>query len=408
MTSYIYKENNLLKTLNKSRLLVFFMLTPYIFNNIRRFNMDQNGFSISTHFASITDPRKYHIRHNLIDVITIAICAITCGAQNWVDVEQYGKSKYDWLKLFLQLPGGVPSHDTFGRLFSMLDPKQFRESFTCWWQSIRTLFKQNHIAIDGKTLRASYDNALGKGPIHMVSAWAVENGMVLGQVKTDEKSNEITAIPELIKQLELQNTIVTIDAMGCQKAIAKQIIDKKGDYVLSLKGNQSNLHEQIKLFFQDNFNKPSAFDRFESIDGDHGRIESRRYWASCDIDWLQGKEHWAGIKSITMVQRERDVDNKISAETSYYISSVDKDAQKIAHAIRSHWHIENSLHWVLDVSFNEDKCRVRKDHAPENVSILRHIVLNLLKQEKTSKGSIQTKRLKAAWENSYMLKILTS
>lgn len=370
--------------------------------------MNQNGFAISTHFANLDDPRKYNIRHNLIDIITIAICAITCGAQNWVDVEQYGKSKYDWLTQFLQLPNGVPSHDTFGRLFSLLDPKQFNDSFTSWWQSIGSLLHQEHIAIDGKTLRASYDNALEKGAIHMVSAWAVQNGIVMGQVKTDEKSNEITAIPELIKQLELQDAIVSIDAMGCQKTIAKQIIEKKADYVFSLKGNQSNLHDQIKEFFQDHPNDSDAFVRVESVDGDHGRIETRRYFSTSDIDWLQGKENWAGIKSITMVQRQREIGDTRSAETSYYISSIENDAQKIARAIRAHWHIENSLHWVLDVTFNEDKCRVRKDHAPENAATLRHIVLNLLKQEKSFKGSIQTKRLKAAWENSYMLKILQS
>jgi len=370
--------------------------------------MDQNGFAISAHFAKIDDPRKYNIRHNLIDIITITICAVTCGAQNWIDVEQYGKSKYDWLKQFLELPANIPSHDTFGRVFSMLDPKQFREAFSNWWQSIRKLFDQEHIAIDGKTLRASYDKALNKDAIHMVSAWAVENGLVLGQVKTNEKSNEITAIPELIKQLEVKGAIVSIDAMGCQKAIAKQIIDKKADYVFSLKGNQSNLHDQIKMFFQDNLNTTSQLDRFQSIDGDHGRIETRRYFTTSAIDWLQGKEHWPGLKSITMVQRQRDVDNKTSIEICYYISSIEMDAKKIAAAIRAHWHIENTLHWTLDVSFDEDRCRVRKDHAPENVAILRHIVLNLLKQEKTFKGSIQTKRLKAAWENGYMLKILNS
>lgn len=370
--------------------------------------MDQNGFSISSHFATISDPRKYNIRHNLIDIITIAICAITCGAQNWVDVEQYGKSKYDWLTQFLLLPGGIPSHDTFGRFFSMLDPKQFNNSFTSWWQSIRTLLDQNQIAIDGKTVRSSHDKAMGKDAIHMVSAWHVENAMVLGQIKTNEKSNEITAIPELIKQLELQNTIVSIDAMGCQTAIAGQIIEKQGDYVFALKGNQSSMHDQIKLFFQDSLNNLNEFYHFESVDADHGRIETRRYWTCSEIDWLQGKEKWAGIKSITMVQRERDINNKICTETSYYISSVEKDVKRIANAIRNHWHIENSLHWVLDVTFNEDKCRIRKDNAPENVAILRHIVVNLLKQEKTFKGSIQTKRLKASWENSYMLKILKS
>jgi predicted transposase YbfD/YdcC len=366
--------------------------------------MEHTDFSISAHFNTVDDPRKYHVRHKLIDIITISICALICGAQNWVDVEQYGISKYQWLKQFLELPGKIPSHDTFGRVFAMLDPTQFAEAFISWSSSIQTLFGQ--IAIDGKTLRASHDNATGKGAIHMVSAWAVENGIVLGQTKTDEKSNEITAIPELIKQFELKNTIVSIDAMGCQKSIAKLIIEKKGHYVLSLKGNHSNLHDQIKLFFEDTPNGQADLDTFESTDGDHGRIEIRRYWACSDIGWLQGKEQWAGLKTITRVQRERQIDNKTSTETSYYISSLDKDAQTIARAIRGHWQIENSLHWVLDVTFDEDRCRVRKDNAPENMAILRHIVINMIKQEKSFKGSIQTKRLKAAWENDYLLRIL--
>jgi predicted transposase YbfD/YdcC len=366
--------------------------------------MDQIDFSISSHFKNIDDPRKYNIRHNLIDIITIAICALICGAQNWVDVEQYGKSKCQWLKQFLELPGGIPSHDTFGRIFSMLDPEQFTNAFISWSHTIQSLIGQ--IAIDGKTLRTSYDKAKEKGPIHMVSAWAVETGIVLGQVKTDEKSNEITAIPELIKQLELKNTIVSIDAMGCQKAIARQIIDKQGDYVFSLKGNHSSLHDQVRLFFEDTAVDPSEFGRFESTDGDHGRIEIRRYTTSSNIDWLQGKENWAGIKTITKVERERQTNNKTSTETSYYISSLDQNAEKIARAIRGHWQIENSLHWVLDVTFDEDRCPVRKDNAPANMAILRHIVLNMIKQEKSLKGSIRTKRLKAAWENDYLLKIL--
>ena len=281
--------------------------------------MEQHDFSISNYFSNIEDPRKYNIQHKLIDIITITICALICGAQNWGDVEQYGKSKYQWLKQFLALPNGIPSHDTFGRVFSMLDPQQFKEAFLNWSQSIRTLIGQ--IAIDGKTLRRSHDNALGKSAIHMVSAWAVENGIVLGQIKTDEKSNEITAIPELIKQLELQKTIVTIDAMGCQKAIAEQIIQKNGDYVFSLKGNHSALHDQVALFFENHHN-PSELDSFESTDGDHGRIEIRRYEVCDNIDWLQGKENWAGLKTITKVQRERHIDGKASIETSYYIFPV--------------------------------------------------------------------------------------
>lgn len=245
----------------------------------------------------------------------------------------------------------------------MLDPKQFADAFVSWSTSIQALTGQ--IAIDGKTLRASHDMKWKKSAIHIVSAWAVESGIVLGQIKTNEKSNEITAIPELIKQFELQDAIVSIDAMGCQKAIAKQIIDKKGDYVFSLKGNYSNLHDQIKLFFKDTSNELPEFNTFDSIDGDHGRIETRRYVTCSDINWLQGKEHWAGLKTITKVQRERQVNGKTSMETSYYISSLDKDAKKLARAIRGHWHIENSLHWVLDVTFDEDRCRVRKIMLPQ-------------------------------------------
>jgi predicted transposase YbfD/YdcC len=368
--------------------------------------MDKHDFAIRTHFENITDPRKYHIRHKLIDIITIAICALVCGAQNWTDVQQYGKSKHEWLNEFLELPYGIPSHDTFGRFFSMLDPKQFTDAFINWTQSLRALIGQ--IAIDGKTLRASHDNAMGKGAIHMVSAWAVDNGIVLGQVKTDEKSNEITAIPELLKQIELEGVIVSIDAMGTQTAIAGQIINKQGDYVLALKGNQSRLHDQVRLFFEDKEQVPAGLERFETVDGDHGRVEVRRYATNSDIDWLQGKENWVGLKTITQVERERLVDGKVSIETSYYISSLGRDVQKIARAIRGHWQIENSLHWVLDMTFDEDRCRVRKDHAPANMAILRHIVLNKIKQEKTFKGSVQTKRLKAGWENNYMLKILSS
>jgi len=368
--------------------------------------MDKLDFAIRTHFENIADPRKYNIRHKLIDIITIAICALVCGAQTWVHVQEYGESKQHWLKEFLELPNGIPSHDTFGRFFSMLDPKQFTDAFISWSQSIRALIGQ--IAIDGKTLRASYDKAMEKGAIHMVSAWVVDNGIVLGQVKTGEKSNEITAIPELLKQIELKNVIVSIDAMGTQTAIAQQIIDQKGDYVLALKGNQSTLHDQVRMFFENLKQAPSGPDRFETVDGDHGRIETRRYATSSDIDWLQGKENWASLKTIIQVQRERHVDDKPGTETSYYISSLSGDVQKIARAIRGHWQIENSLHWVLDMTFDEDRCRVRKDHAPANMAVLRHIVLNMIRQEKSFKGGVQTKRLKAGWENNYMLKILNS
>ena len=367
---------------------------------------NENIFSISEHFSSVDDPRHHNIQHKLIDIIIIAICAIICGAESWTQVSEYGRSKHDWFKQFLELPSGIPSHDTFGRIFAIIDPGQFSHSFTMWVQSMTQLCSGSQVAIDGKTLRRSHDKSGGKAAIHMVSAWASKNGIVLGQIKTDEKSNEISAIPKLIKTLELNGTIVTIDAMGCQKEITRQIIDKGADYVIALKGNQSSLHENVELFFQNNAQTESIFSYCETTDGDHGRIEIRRYWTTTDIDWLQGKEKWANLKAIAMVQRERHVNEKVSTETSYYISNLESDADEIAQAIRSHWSIENSLHWILDVSFREDACRVRKDNAPENLAVLRHIALNLIKKEKTLKGGIQSKRLKAGWDNAYLFKIL--
>jgi len=371
--------------------------------------MGSDTLSISSHFAGLHDPRKYNIRHELLDMVTIAVCAVVCGAETWTQIQEFGRSKIEWLRQFLQLTNGIPSHDTFGRVFSMLDSEQFNESFTNWVRAISGLTNGAIVAIDGKSLRGSHDNDLSA--IHMVSAWAAGNGMVLGQVRTDEKSNEITAIPELIRSLELDGAVVTIDAMGTQKTIAKQITDKKADYVLSLKANQPNMHDQVELFFQDQLDSldgNTAFDYFESVDGDHGRVEVRKYWTTSHVDWLQGREKWSELKTVTMVQRERHIDDNVSIETSYYISSLDCGAQTMAESIRGHWGIENSLHWVLDVCFREDLCRVRKKNGPENLARLRHIALNLLKQEKTLKAGIQTKRLKAAWDRNYLMKVINA
>jgi predicted transposase YbfD/YdcC len=371
---------------------------------------EKESASISNHFGNLTDPRHHNIRHKLIDIITIAICAIICGAETWTQVEEYGHSKEEWFSDFLELPSGIPSHDTFGRIFAMIDPDQFKQAFISWAQTICELYRGALVAIDGKTLRRSHDSSRDKAAIHMVSAWASQNGLVLGQVKTNEKSNEITAIPELIKALELQGTIVTIDAMGCQKHIVQDIVNQGADYVLSLKANQPNLHNQVELFFQDylqaDIKDDSTFDAFESTDGEHGRIEIRRYWTTSHIDWLQGKEDWTNLRTIAMVQRERHIDDKVTTETAYYISSLPSNAEKLAQSIRGHWGIENSLHWTLDVCFREDQCRVRKDHGPQNFAILRHIALNLLKKEKTFKGGIQSQRLKAGWNNDYLVKVL--
>jgi predicted transposase YbfD/YdcC len=358
--------------------------------------------SLSRHMDTIKDPRRHNIRHLLHDMLLIALCAIISGADSWTQVSEYGRSKQQWFSQFLTLPNGIPSHDTFGRVFAMLDPKGFESFFSRWVHDFAQSIKGKTVCIDGKTLRGSHDNANGKSAIHMVSAWAADLGMVLGQLKTDAKSNEITAIPELIKTLALQGAVVTIDAMGCQKNIARTIIEAKADYVIQVKDNQKRLHEDIALFFQESTD--NNWGCVETIDGEHGRIETRHYKTTDDIDWLE----WPGLKTIAMATRERDTNGTISRQNAYFICSMENDTVAIAKAIREHWGIENSLHWCLDISFREDDCRVRKDHAPENLGILRHMAINLLKKENSLKAGIQTKRLKAAWDHSYLLKILAA
>ena len=371
---------------------------------------EKKPVAIVEHFKDIEDPRIERGKlHNLIDIIAIAICAVICGADTWEDIELFGETKQEWLKQFLELPNGIPSHDTFGRVFSIISPVEFQRSFLNWIKAISESIEREVVAIDGKTSRRSYDKSKGKGAIHMVSAWATANRVVLGQVKTEDKSNEITAIPELLDILALNGCIVTIDAMGCQKNISAKIIEKGADYVLALKGNQGILHEDIKLFFQDA--KETSFkdihhDFYETIDGDHGRIETRRYSIVSDIEWLEGKADWKEIKSIGMVESEREIGDKVTKETRYYISSLPSNAKLFGDAVRKHWGIENSLHWVLDVVFREDECRIRKGHAAENFAVLRHIALNLIREEKSIKRGAKGKRLKAGWDNDYLSKIL--
>jgi len=367
---------------------------------------DQVLPTIEQHFGDLTDPRMDRTKlHPLLDILVIAMCAVIAGADNWEDVEEFGKARHAWFQTFLGLPNGIPSHDTFTRVFARLDPEQFQADFLSWMSAVSEVTGGQVIAIDGKVLRRSHDKGIGKAAIDMVSAWASANRLVLGQVKVDDKSNEITAIPELIKTLALQGAIVTIDAMGCQKKITRTIIEEKADYVIQVKDNQQGLREDIALFFHDTAN--ARLDTFQTIDGEHGRIETRRYFTTSDIDWLAGKHEWAGINTICMAIRQREVHGKTSSEKAYFISSLQNNAPTIAKAIRDHWGIENGLHWCLDISFREDHCRVRKDHAPENLGILRHMATNLLKREKSLKGGIQTKRLKAAWDHDYLLKVLT-
>jgi len=366
---------------------------------------------LQDHFSTLKDPRiRKKIKHNLIDIVIITICAAICGADDWVSVEEYGKAKHDWLKTFLEIPNGIPSHDTFGNVFSVLSSTEFEKCFLSWIQSVCIVTVGQVIAIDGKKLRRSHDKASNKSAIHMVSAWASENMVTLGQVKTAEKSNEITAIPKLLDLLEIKGCIVTIDAMGCQKKIVNKIVkENKADYVIALKGNQGILHGDIKLFFEgalkDNFDGID-FDYQKTVDGDHGRIETRECYIVSDIDWLDGKENWENLNTIGMVISERDTGDKISKEARYFICSIPRDAKLFAKSVRKHWGIENKVHWVLDIAFREDESRMRKGDSAANFSVIRHIALNMLRHEKSSKVGIKNKRLTAAWDNGYLLKVL--
>jgi predicted transposase YbfD/YdcC len=366
--------------------------------------------SLLRHFEGVEDPRDNRGKeHNLLDIIVIAICAVISGGENWEDIALFGQSKQDWLGTFLQLPHGIPCDDTFARVFARLNPQQMQNSFISWVKSVSQVLKGEVVAIDGKTLRHAYDRGSDKGAIHMVSAWASANRLVLGQCKVDEKSNEITAIPELLKLLEINGCIVTIDAMGCQKEIASQILQQEADYVLALKGNQGKLFEDVKWLFQQAINTDFVdvdHDFCQSINKGHGRLEIRRCWTLSNLDYLTQLPLWAGLQTIALVQSERRFNGKVSTENRYYISSLPSNAALIANAVRTHWSIENSLHWVLDVSFHEDASRIRKDNSPENMAMLRHFALNLLSRDKSSKFSMRAKRNKAAWDLAYLIHLL--
>lgn len=366
--------------------------------------------SLKEIFGELTDPRvEGRCEHLLVDIIVIAICAVVVGAEGWEEIEEFGLSKEEWLQEFLSLPNGIPSHDTFRRVFGLLDAEEFQARFIDWVELSFGRGVQQVVALDGKSLRRSH--TAGQGMLHLVGAWASESGLVLGQQKVDEKSNEITAIPKLLEALYLGGCIVTIDAMGTQKAIAQQIIEAKADYILALKGNQGQFHQDVIEWFdwalsQQVTAPPVAF--YQQTNKGHGRIEVRRCWVIDDEEAFAHIRHydgWANLQSIIMIQRERHIQGEVQRETSYYISSLSADAERIAHAIRAHWSIENSFHWVLDVTFNEDQSRLRSGDSAENFAVLRHVALNLLKRH-PAKLSLKRKRFKAALNDWFLLELL--
>lgn len=368
------------------------------------------------YFVNVPDPRvEYLCDHKLIAIIAIAICAVTCGADSWVEVEAYGRAKAEWLGTFLELRHGIPSHDTLGRVFALLDPRAFERAFMGWVQDIVALTAGQVIAIDGKTVRRSHDAGAGLGPIHLVSAWAAANGVVLGQVRVDHKSNEITAIPVLLEMLDLAGQIVTIDAMGCQKAIAQQILDRGGDYLLAVKDNQPRLHAKAQEAFTEAEAQGyahTAHDTWERVEKGHGRLETRRCTVIRDADhllYIQGTAEggvWPRLRALVRVEAERQLGDKTQRQTRYYITSLGGDAREAGTSVREHWGIENSLHWVLDLAFREDESRIRMGNASHLFSTLRRLALNLLKREGTAKGGIHAKRLRAAWDNDYLMQVL--
>jgi predicted transposase YbfD/YdcC len=366
--------------------------------------------ALKEHFGGLEDPRAQHrIEHLLIDIVLITICAVICGAESWVDLENYGLAKQTWLGSFLALPNGIPSHDTFERVVARLQPVAVQQCCLNWVQAVFALGDGQLIRVDGKTLRGSYERGGKQGMIHLVSAWASEHRIVLGQRKVNDKSNEITAIPELRRVLDLQGAIVSIDAMGCQTAIAAQIVAQQADYVLALKGNQGNLHADVQQLFDHaqpcNFQK-IEHDYYQTHDQDHGRQEIRQYWVMGQTESLTGAENWAQLSAIGCVESQRRIGETVTCESRYYLLSQAFEAERLADAVRGHWSIENQLHWILDVGFHEDQARSAQGHSAANLAVIRHLAVSLLSQDKTAKGGTHAKRLKAGWDDRYLLQIL--
>lgn len=372
--------------------------------------------SLIEQLQQLPDPRvRGRCDHDLVDVLMIALCCLLCGGEGFNDMEDFGRAKRKWFKTFLRLRGGIPRHDTFNRVLAALKPEAFLEVFMAWTQSVRTTVAEEIVALDGKALRRALDR--GASPRVIVSAWAAGNSLVLGQIEVPGKTNEITAVPQLLRALELSGCIVTLDAMGCQKAIAKEIKEADAEYVLALKGNQGQCHEEIKSHLDDAVARhqekapakknavPLAYQ--ETMEKDHGRLETRRYWQSGDLDWFADQGEWEGLRSVGVVESVRQVGEAApTVERRYYLSSLSVNVERFARAVRGHWAIENSLHWVLDVQCGEDRSRARAGHTAANLATLRRLALNLLKKDRTKKRGLKGKQLNASWDHAYLLRLL--
>jgi len=372
--------------------------------------------SLIEHFKDLPDPRVDRTKdHELIDILVIAICTLLCAGESFNDMEDFGHAKADWFKTFLRLRNGIPSHDTFNRVFAALDPQAFGDCFLRWTQSLRAAVAQEIVALDGKALRRALNG--DHSVKYVVSAWAEDNGLVLGQLKVADKSNEITALPQLLRVLELSGCIVTVDAMGTQKKIATEIIEADADYVLALKGNHETVHEEVKSFLDatvtEKNSKPlrpapaaAALAVLETVEKDHGRLETRRYYQSAELAWFADRAQWEGLQSVGMVEAIREVGAQRTVERRYYLSSLPLGVETFARAVRGHWGVENKLHWVLDVQMREDQSRARAGYAAENLATLRRLALNLLQREKTKRRGIRGKQLNASWDHAYLLRLL--
>jgi predicted transposase YbfD/YdcC len=363
-------------------------------------------------FGDLTDPRRDHTkRHSLLDIFILALCATLGGADGWADSERFGKAKLDFFRQFLPLPNGIPSHDTFGRVFALLDPSVLLARIQSWLAAFRAAVDRELVAIDGKTLRGSFDSAAGRDPLHLVSAWAAEARLVLGQVSTDAKSNEITAIPLLLELLDLDGCVVTLDAMGCQKDIAAAVRTRGADYVLTVKENQPGLHRTVHEAFvahaEGDFADPTVR-RLKTVERGHGRHETREYFVAAAPAGLIRAGQWRDLRSIGLVVRTRVADGRVSEEVLYYLTSLPPKVKAFARAVRGHWEIENRLHWSLDVTFAEDQSRVRTGHGPANLGMLRRLALSILQQDTSSKDSLRGKRLSAGWDMGRLLSILAA